>query len=272
LLFPALRDIRTGLRSRREELFLLLWAGLVFAFFSASSSKLIPYILPILPPLALLMGRWLAAGPPARGMRLGFWLFLAAAALLAAYIGAELADRPEVRQDLRLFGHGAWFIAAAAGFMVVAHFFLGRTVSVTRPLAALAASAALFAVALGTSLPALDDKYSVKSLAMELKPRLAAADEVVSYRAYYQDLPVYLARRITVVDWKGELEFGMGQEDVSGWMISAPEFRRRWQSARTVYMITGRENIEELRATGLALHVLKTTGDNVLLTNREPAP
>ena len=49
----------------------------------------------------------------------------------------------------------------------------------------------------------------MKALALELvQARLLPADEVTTLRAYYQDLPVYLARRITVVDWKGELEFG----------------------------------------------------------------
>ncbi len=269
----ALRDSLTGWRKRREELFLLLWAGLVFAFFSASSSKLIPYILPVLPPLALLIGRYLAAPrSQPRGLRFGFWLLLACAALLALYIGVELAHRPEAQQDVRQLGGNAFLLSVGVVLVVITHYFLGRTVSVTRPLAALVAGAMLFATALGASLPALDDKYSVKSLATELRPRLAAADEVMVYRAYYQDLPVYLARRVTVVDWKGELEFGMGQEDVSGWMIGDAEFRRRWQSPRTAYMITGRENIDELRAKGLSLQVLKTAGDNALLTNREPAP
>ncbi len=274
LVFPALRDSQTGWRQRREELFLLLWAGLVFAFFSASGSKLIPYILPVLPPLALLIGRYLIAPGQVthvKGLRFGFWLLLACAAVLAVYIGIELARHPKAQQDIQLMGSGAYLLAAGAVFMVAAHFFLGRTMSVTRPLAVLVASAALFAVALGMSLPALDDKYSVRSLTTALKARLGATDEVMAYRAYYQDLPVYLARHVTVVDWKGELEFGMAQEDVSGWMIGEAEFRRRWQSPRTAYMITGRENIEELRANGLALQVLKTAGDNVLLTNREPA-
>ena len=44
----------------RESIFLLLWAGLIFLFFSRSDSKLIPYILPVLPPLALLIGKYLA--------------------------------------------------------------------------------------------------------------------------------------------------------------------------------------------------------------------
>ena len=126
-------------------------------------------------------------------------------------------------------------------------------------------------LALGAALPVLDDKYSVKALALELKARLLPADEVIILRAYYQDLPVYLARRITVVDWKGELEFGASQQDVSGWMIGEAEFHRRWQSPNTVYMITERKNLDWLRAQGLPHRILKATGDNVLLSNRGPA-
>lgn len=276
LSFPALRDAWAGWRARherREELFLLLWAGLVFAFFSVSGSKLIPYILPILPPLALLLGRYLAPAEPApapKGLRAGFWLFLAATAALGAYLTVALAQRPDAQASVLRLGSGVYWMLAGLLLAALAHFFLGRRATVTRPLAVLVAGAALLVLALGTALPALDDEYSVKTLALELKARLLPADEVVTLRAYYQDLPVYLARRITVVDWKGELEFGASQEDVSGWMIGETEFRRRWQSPNTVYMITERENLDWLRAQGLSHHVLKATGDNVLLSNRKP--
>jgi 4-amino-4-deoxy-L-arabinose transferase-like glycosyltransferase len=48
-----------GLVRRDLLVFFLLWAGVVVLFFSASSSKLPPYVLPALPPLALLLGAWL---------------------------------------------------------------------------------------------------------------------------------------------------------------------------------------------------------------------
>jgi 4-amino-4-deoxy-L-arabinose transferase-like glycosyltransferase len=55
LLLPAL--VRVSPRASRTDLFLLLWAGLPFLFFSLAGSKLPGYILPCLPPLAILMGR-----------------------------------------------------------------------------------------------------------------------------------------------------------------------------------------------------------------------
>ncbi len=55
LLLPALRDVRP--RSDTRDLFVLLWLLAPLAFFSLAGSKLPGYILPCLPPLALLMGR-----------------------------------------------------------------------------------------------------------------------------------------------------------------------------------------------------------------------
>ncbi len=269
----ALRDSLTGWRHRREELFLLLWAGSVFAFFSASGSKLIPYILPALPPLALLLGRYLGRAwetPRTHGLRLGFWLLLALGALLAAYVGAEVARRPQALAEFARLGAWGYGLAALLGACLVAVFFFGRSRSVRAPLMALVLAAGGLVGLFGGGLSALDARYSVKAQATAIKLRLAPADEVMTYRAYYQDLPVYLARRITVVDWKGELDFGAQQEDVSGWMIDKPELRRRWQGARTVYMITDRNNLEDLRALGLAFRVLDENNYTVLLTNREP--
>jgi 4-amino-4-deoxy-L-arabinose transferase-like glycosyltransferase len=50
-------------KQAKVEIFLLLWATFIFIFFSFSYSKLIPYIIPALPPLALLIGKYLASKP-----------------------------------------------------------------------------------------------------------------------------------------------------------------------------------------------------------------
>lgn len=59
LLLPAIAELRP--RRSRADLFVLSWALLPLAFFSAAGSKLPGYILPCLPPVALLMGRAAAA-------------------------------------------------------------------------------------------------------------------------------------------------------------------------------------------------------------------
>ena len=65
-----------------DQVFLLIWAGVVLVFFSLSRGKLPPYILPALLPLALLLGRRLAdwtdavrTGGVDRGLRVSLWVW-----------------------------------------------------------------------------------------------------------------------------------------------------------------------------------------------------
>lgn len=48
--------------SPRPTLFLMLWCGLVFAFFLVSQTKLVTYIFPLFPAMAVLVGVWIAEG------------------------------------------------------------------------------------------------------------------------------------------------------------------------------------------------------------------
>ena len=80
------------------SLFLALWALVVFVFFSASSSKLPGYILPLVPALALLGGVYVARAAPRRmlvaqaAVMALMGLALAAAAPRLARVGAERLD------------------------------------------------------------------------------------------------------------------------------------------------------------------------------------
>jgi 4-amino-4-deoxy-L-arabinose transferase-like glycosyltransferase len=69
LIVPAIARLR--LRVSRPDLYVFAWFLLPFVFFSAAGSKLPGYILPCLPPLAILMGRTARdlAGDDARGAR-----------------------------------------------------------------------------------------------------------------------------------------------------------------------------------------------------------
>jgi 4-amino-4-deoxy-L-arabinose transferase-like glycosyltransferase len=89
LLVPAFRSLAP--RVRLADLFVLAWLVAPLLFFSAAGSKLPGYILPCLPPLALLMGRaadrWIAEGHRRSGERRG-------AALLTLAVCAVVATSP----------------------------------------------------------------------------------------------------------------------------------------------------------------------------------
>ncbi len=242
----------------RDALFLMLWAGLVFLFFSSSGSKLAPYILPVFPPLALLIGRYLAAAWDSRdfpGLRTGYSIFLVASLLLAAAFarpavllantrpGADTrCIRYTIASTLAIGGAAAW------GLVRYRNFRMGRC----RPRRHLGRC---FSLQMNAVAPRVDTK-SVKQLAIELKARLRPGDEVASYQEYYQDLPVYLEQRITVVDWGGELNFGNSVEDTKAWMTDGDTFWKRWQGPATMYVLTTIEDYETLKQIRAASSVV----------------
>lgn len=258
----------------RDALFLMLWAGLVFIFFSASSSKLIPYILPVFPPLAVLIGRYLAEALEMRdmpGIRSGYVILLVTALALGAALMAEIHHLipPETPQLLV-------YIRAMALILILGALLTGvlarRGLGVPMVFASVIISTVLFLTVLNAG-SVFYGRNSVKDLALVLKPRLQAGDEVVSYHGYYQDLPVYLERSVTVAGWTGELEFGTEVEDDSRWMIKEGTFWRRWKSPDTLYMLTRREIYNGLLHDGRgSFYLIAQTAENVLLCNKKIRP
>ncbi len=263
-------------KQHQEALFLILWAGTVFTFFSFSSSKLIPYILPMFPPLSILLGRYFAEAWEVRdffGIRLGYWILVIASLSLVAVglISGEIylvghADAAEVRARIYLLA--AVLVAGA-----LATFLLGRRNGFGSAFSSLSAASVIMLLLVNSSLPLFNQWRSVKELAGALKLRLRQGDEVVSYQTYYQELPVYLERYITVVGWRGELEFGARVEDVSDRLIDEPTFWRRWNGAGTVYMLISRSRYSKLLIESRQkFHLVAQTDQDVLLSNKaDPA-
>ena len=277
-LFQAIRhSIPSSWRERhehRDALFLLLWAGLVFLFFSASSSKLVPYILPVFPPLALLIGRYLAAAWDSRdfpGLRAGYSVLLAFALLLA---GAFLV-LPFVWKspDALVLGNYRFALALVLAAGAALSWALARYRGFPQAFLALLVTSVLFLGLVNAAAPLVDTK-STKAMAAAIKERLKPGDEVASYQEYYQDLPVYLERRIIVADWGGELDFGRTVEDTKQWMMDGASFWKRWEGPTTIYLLTEIETYDILRKSkpGLSLFPITRDQRNILLCNKEVKP
>lgn len=161
-------------------LYLMLWAALVFGFFSVSQTKLVSYILPLYPALALLTGwgldRWLTrqeAAPWQWGLGLAGAVGLLAAGGLKVAQGAAL---PPGAAGLDLLAG----VLAAGGLVGLALAWRRRF----WPAFAMSAAsmAAVFAVLMAAVLPSVQDYVSTKNLAADY---LAVADKT---------LPVYIAK------------------------------------------------------------------------------
>jgi hypothetical protein len=268
------------LRDKPGLIFLACWAGFVILFFSASQSKLVPYILPAIPPLAVLIAMALAAAE--EDSRLRSWVRAggAAGALLLAVLAAALVwisfgRVKEVSSSVipNLLGLALPTLAAC-----LLSAWLWRR---ERPVGVMGlAVAAIAPVLLVSSLvslgPRASQRLSAEPIARLLAGRLAAEDEVYAYRCYPQTLPVYLRRLVGVVEYRGELAFGIQHltpEEQARRFPDAAHFRPLWTSGRTVYLVLEAEKLPKLQSDGLTPGtILMRQEKYLLMTNRPPAP
>ena len=86
---------------------------------------------------------------------------------------------------------------------------------------------------------------------------------VVAFDRYYQDLPPYINQTIYVVNWRGELDFGMTQEDTSSWMLEEKDFYAL-ASYKKLYIVTRKESVSYLKEKLPHFVVMKESLHDVL--------
>ena len=255
--------LRQGWRAARDgdraSAMLLSWALVVFVFFSLSQSKLVPYILPMFPALALLTARALIGLPPRRlaghfatvavlslaiaALVLVLWRLPAAAALAAQ------APEPTI------FGFALGFLALAAGASAGAWFAQrGRRVTATLCAGlgiAMLAPPALYAVA------QLPRSQALAGLEQRGAPWIGPATTIYCVNDYWQPLTFYWRRTCTLVGWRGELDFGLQQEP-RRWLADLPAFAAQWHAQHDALAVLRPQDYRQLEALGLPMRVIYT--------------
>ncbi|SMG39956.1 glycosyltransferase family 39 protein [Dethiosulfovibrio salsuginis] len=238
----ALMEAIKGRKGQDESdwagIYLALWFAVIFAFFSLSSSKLIPYIVPVLPPLAILVGR--------RAVRI--WdegdlkntlVGLSLSSVLTVLFGVAFVVYPYVQDRLPsellvpqlvhkgiilLVGTGlAWW-----GYLKG---------SPKKVLICLTITGIIFILSFKTGFSLYDRINSARQLSDIIKPHLREDDVVAQYGDYNQGLPFYLERRNVLVNYLGELEFGAKRETDPSWFIGDREFLELWNGHRQVFLV-----------------------------------
>lgn len=256
------------LKEKNNSIFLLLWVGIIFLFFSFSHSKLIPYILPIFPALALLTGHYLSSSQwqQSRTIKWGYisvplvWLGLGGMGIVYVIQAPSITLSQSARFFLAI-GYGTFLL----GSIIASLFAIQEKAKIAFASLVIGSIVSFFIVSV--SIPKLDTR-SIKSLVIVLKPLLKPGDKIVSYYDYYQDLPFYLNQRVITVNVGGELAFGMQHQDISHWVLNEANFWPQWNSSSQVYMITNKEVYQKLkRQKKYLFYLLAKTPQNVLLSN-----
>lgn len=220
VLAAALPDGVRALRSRRLDRWVVLavlWIALPLLLFSLSRSKRPQYVLPLVPPIALLVAWWWERRGAYTGARVGAALVALGAALvlLAPAIAGWVDARPEVA--VRIAPTARW-LGAVTSLGGLAALVLGPRAAWTLP--ALVLPVAAIPVIAMPLMDAIGRDRSSRDVARALAPVMTARTEIVAVGAYPLSLPFYLDRTLTLVTVDG-------RELTSNYVVRSHERLRR---------------------------------------------
>jgi len=244
----------------------MLWSASVFVFFSASGSKLPTYVLPAFPPLAIVLGRYLAN---ARERTLA-WLVAPVVPLALVAYWWTWWEFPRNSKDAWMWMLNQqmqpWAIAASvcllAGTLAATWLLLhGR-----RWLAIVATTlAALLLIdCMEEAYEELTPRQSGVEVAEKMKAQMGPATRLYSVGHYEQTVPFYLQRTMQLFDYEDEFEVGQKAEAQFA-KRDLHEFPPEWQRPGEALAIMLPRVYEKMKAQGLPMVVLHADPKRVLV-------
>lgn len=237
----------------RPERFLLCWCVVVFVFFSASSSKLPSYLVPIGPALAMLIAIGLErASGRFRSVTWGTVIVLGVVIAIAA---AQLGSQPRGSIPVgMLAAYQPWLVGAGIAIGGAGTFALlaerrGRSLVATGVVAA--------GGLIGTQLvisghETLSELYSAYHVVRKLDPAPARDVPFYSVDTYDHALPFYLGRTVTMVAYRDELAAAIAWEPEK-FLPDLDTFRNAWMAAPVAYAFMRPQTYADFLNEGLPM-------------------
>jgi 4-amino-4-deoxy-L-arabinose transferase-like glycosyltransferase len=259
--------------ARSSLAFLLWWFGIILLFFSIPRAKLGSYILPALPPLAIVAGSALCRLPRLEPMSLRKLFGTLALLNLAATAAVTIARGYFASQaESALLGDAFAGMAAltAASLVCLAVASRGRAGAAT------AALALGVVMALGMIVKARMDAQplvSYRELARAIEPYLAPECRLASYRHFVQSLPFYTGHREALVEYRGELApFGLSPDASASFIRTEANLVELWRGPGCAVLVVNRSDLPHIRALlGTDMTIIGCEGKKLALYNRASA-
>lgn len=230
--------------------FLLIFAVFTLVFFSASGSKLAPYIQPMFPPLAVIVGVYVAD-------RTGFLRRMSViTAILVTFVAVGLLIYSAVRNSFVPHEAVIWAAAAVIAMLVaVGAAWTQQRRGVMASALVVAAAGTLAWQCFMTALGVVPPVRSARDLVMAVKPYVHPQTALFSVGQYRETISPYLQRTLTLVEFEGELEFGLHAEPGKQ-MATAADFVTRWNSSTDAVAFFGPKVWDAYRHRGLPGRVI----------------
>lgn len=274
--------IKKQKRAADVEIFLAIWVVAIFVFFSIPQSKIVGYILPIFPPLALIVGIYLERHwqylPQSLNLKIVSFILLGLGIAFSLSL-LVFARMPSLTDSVSMFYLSGLALIIICGSTISVFFSFYKKQFIAAFLAILltAMCAEVTAIASASSLKL----SSTKPLAMYIKENLPADALVVSYHSYYQDLPVYLQHKVYVVynwsdpdiqthdNWRRELAADiLYKKKRQNYLINDQEFLSLWKT-KVLYIIVDANKLNNVKAlVNAPVYILQRYQKFLLISNR----
>ncbi len=240
---PGIARAKKLWQQRREHyalFFMVTWVVVIIVFFSIPRSKIVGYILPVVPALSLMMALFVEREitQPTKAGIIALNVFSYVAIALGVALLAIPYFDPKIPAHLVHYTFGTAAIVFIAGGVVI--LWELRRQGMLRIFWTLIVMMTLFNLAALLAIPQVDQKTSLP-LTNAVKPFMAPDTILVSYYDYYQDIPIYLQHKMMVVydwnntdtshvdNWARDFYYGIQENpDTRQWMITEPEFFTLW--------------------------------------------
>ena len=270
----AWQELRAKAEGWKLPLFLLLWAGMIFAFFSLSGSKRPPYMVPAFPALCLLTGKYWDRiwDAPAREQKAVFYTAASLYAVLAAgLIAARFSSLVPLEPELRTGLLPATVLVLGLTALVWAW----KTRNSGTLFLSLFASACAFMLGAGVTAEQFDALFSRKAEAARIMEEHKPGDVISSYHADFdrncQSLSFYTRNRVVLLGTKGELETGAELvPDAAEYFPTQDAYLYRYAGKERFFAIIKKRYLRELAARSRAgIYVPQNfPGPLTLISNR----
>ena len=267
---PALRVLVSGWRTPRGQfsptLFLWIWVVFIGVFFSISDSKLMPYILPAMPALAMLIG-----AQPLPTLKRDLLLTSILTTVSALALGAASFALPRLLPDSP---GRPYFLLLAKPVREVAVLLLVSGLLVwaqkardpTRAAAVLGVGWCLAVLLLVRTASLLAPIYSGIELAAAL-PTADRSAPLYSVRTYNQSLTFYLQRTVMLVGYRGELDYGLHRAPDRE-ITDVDEFLTTWNSQSKAYAVMDKRTFNTFKERGVPMRTVGETVSQVLVARQ----
>jgi hypothetical protein len=223
-----------------------------------------------MPPLAMLVAIYVRKAlnqPASKGIKIGFCFMAAFAIAVSAvliYFPRHSSLPDQETATLYLTSAAALF---SIGFLLAC--FAALQNKLLRAVTIAIATNSFFLVIIQAAMPAIDTR-TILPLANIIKQVAKPDEEIIAYNQYYQDLPFYLQRRVTILNWKNEMSYGMQHQDTREWMITDLVFWQRWHSSKRVFAMMGTTDYDRFKHKYIneKSYPVAINMNNILITNQ----